>query len=77
MQDDKILKQILRRLDILISLQVEPSTESDKVPVANKIRRLAELGLTPTEIAGVLGKPLNYVTGTLSRQKKALKAKGG
>jgi hypothetical protein len=71
MQDDKTLAQILRRLDILIVLELQKSPGVKNVPIAGRIHRLAELGLTASEIASILGKPVNYITATLSRQKKA------
>ncbi len=78
MEDDNaVLNQILRRLDILISLEFEKPVESKSVSLAGKIKRMAELGLTVSEIASIVGKPGNYITATLSQQKKSAQMKGG
>lgn len=72
MEDNStVLNQILRRLDVLISIELEKPVESKTVPLAGKIKRMAELGLSVSEIASVIGKPTNYVTATLSQQKKS------
>ncbi len=39
--------------------------------VATKIRRLSEIGVPASDITGIVGKPMNYVTATLSQQKAA------
>ena len=60
--DLKFRQQLIRRLDILISLALE--TREDQ-SITTKIRHLAELGLTPSEIGNVLGKKANYVSAVL------------
>lgn len=78
MEDDNaVLNQILRRLDVLISLAFEKSVESNSISLAGKIKRMAEFGLTVSEIASVISKPANYVTATLSQQKKSAERKKG
>lgn len=76
MQDEKLLGQIVRRLDILISLQLDTSLGSEAVPVSSKIQRLSDLGLAASEIASIIGKPSNYVTAILSQKRKIKKKKG-
>lgn len=71
MEDTQILEQILKRLNILISLELLRMDESSAVTMSTRIRSLANLGLPPSEIAEIIGKPLNYVTATLSRKKKS------
>ena len=72
MEDNSaVLKQILRRLDILISLEFEKPVESKSIKLAGKIKRMTELGLSVSEISSVIGKPTNYITATLSQQKKS------
>jgi hypothetical protein len=75
MEHEKLLGQILRRLDILISLQLETSLGSDAVPISGKIQRLSALGLVASEIASIIGKPVNYVTAILSQKRKIKKKK--
>ncbi len=71
MEVDTILNPILRRLDVLILLELEKQVGLKAVPLSGKIKRLKELGLSDSEIASVIGKPANYVTATLSQQKKS------
>jgi hypothetical protein len=70
MDDDLFRAKLLRRLDTLIAVMLDASP-SESAPVAAKIKRLASAGLTPTEIGSILGKPANYVTASLSDQKKS------
>jgi hypothetical protein len=75
MDDELILKRLLRRLDILIMLQTEIAGEPAATRPASKIQRLLGLGLSASEIASILGKPINYVTATAYRHKKGGKRK--
>ena len=75
MEDGTLLKQIIRRLDILIALQIETMGGPEAARPATKIQRLSELGLSASEVASVIGKPINYITATLSRQKKLSRKK--
>ena len=70
MNGDKTFENaILRRLDILIALQLEAiSTEEEGA--SGKIGRLLSAGVAPAEVASIVGKPLNYVTAVNSRRKK-------
>lgn len=70
MEDVKLISKILRRLDILIILELEKSQVSTSTPIADKIFRLSNLGIAPAEIGDILGKPVNYITATLSRRNK-------
>ena len=76
MDEEKLLKQIVRRLDIIIALQTEGLAKDEVVIPAQKIKRLASVGLSPSEIATFIGKPTNYVTATLARKKKQRSGKG-
>ncbi len=75
MEDSTLLRQIIRRLGILIALQIEGLGGPEAARPATKIQRLSELGLSASEIASILGKPINYITATLSRQKKSSQKK--
>lgn len=68
MSETDLLQRILRRLEVLIALQLEPSGGDKPTRLAFKIRRLAELGVAPSEIASIVGKSTNYITATLSRK---------
>jgi len=63
--------EVVRRLNILISLTLDTIDGGGSMAVATKIRRLCELGVPASEITGIVGKPMNYVTATLSQQKAA------
>ena len=75
MDQETLLTNVVRRLDILIALQLEAAGGPEGQRPSAKIRRLSEVGLSPSEVAAVLGKPLNYVTATLSRKARAKKGK--
>ena len=75
MKDTQILERIQKRLNILITLQLAQLDPASVVPMAARIRWLADLGLPPSEIAEIVNKPLNYVTATLSQKKARRKGK--
>jgi hypothetical protein len=75
MDVEKYREAMLRRMDVLIALQLERPSETD-TSVASKVGALHELGLSPTEIAGIVRKPANYVTATLSNRARRKKGKG-
>ena len=77
MKEQKILEQIVRRLDTLISLELARPPGASKVPMASRIERLVELGLSTREIAEILNRPANYITATISQRKRKSGKKGG
>jgi hypothetical protein len=66
-------ESLVRRLDILISLVLEHSPAQTGFSMSEKIGKLADLGVAAADIARILGKPLNYVTATLSQRKSRKK----
>lgn len=76
MNDSDVFDRILKRLDVLVCLQLERTTDSSSVALAAQIKRLRNLGLAPAEIAAVLGKPTNQVTAALAKLKQGRKSKG-
>ena len=74
MENENTLQEILRRLDVLIALELTKCPDQD-VSMADRIQRLADIGLAPAQIASILSKSSNYVSATLSRRRKA-KRKG-
>ena len=76
MDEDALLKQVVRRLDILIALQLEAIGGAEAARPAAKIQRLIDMGIASSEVAAILGKSLNYVTATVSRKRKRSR-KGG
>lgn len=73
MDNETIFNQILRRLDILIILQLETLSRTESVPISSKILKLSEFGLSASEIANIIGKPINYVTAVISNKRKKRK----
>jgi hypothetical protein len=69
MEDTRLIEKIIQRLDVLILLELEKAGGPEGMRPATKIFRLSELGLMPAEISDILGKPINYITATLSRRK--------
>lgn len=70
MNNEKLVGQILRRLDILIFLQLEALSGKESVPISSKVLKLSEFGLRASEIANIIGKPANYVTAIISKKRK-------
>ena len=62
--------EVLKRLDVLITLLLEQKVDEKHLPMATKIRKLKALGLSASDIATILRKPLNYVTAMLSQGRK-------
>jgi hypothetical protein len=75
MTDISLLEQILRRLNLLVLLELDKVTPRSGTTISGKVHRLIGLGLQPAEVASVVGKPVNYVTAITSSAKKALKEK--
>ena len=74
---DEIGHAVLRRLDCLILLGLEQG-QAASWSMTEKVERLAAFGFSDTEIAGFLGKPLNYVTATRSQaRRRGVKRKTG
>lgn len=70
---EKLLRQLIERVDVLIKLQVlstfKESSQTDK------IMGLHSVGVAQANIASILGTKINVVTATVSRVTKAKKAK--
>ena len=57
------------RLNVLINLALEQRT--DETPsLASRIMRLAEMGVSSSDIADIVSKPSSYVAATLAQRKK-------
>lgn len=67
MNDDK-LEEISQKLDILIRLTAMNSLVGKNL--AEQIESLTSVGFTQSEVAKILNKPLNTITGTMSRLRK-------
>ena len=74
MEREQWAEEIIKRLNILIALNLDHGIESG-LSMAGKIAKLNELGVTTADIARILGKPANYITAHLSQRKKRRKGK--
>ena len=69
-EDHSSLDAILRRLNILIALQLDMRPEeAAATSIASRIHRLAELGIGPAEIGSILGKKANYVSAVMGNRR--------
>lgn len=71
MENKKLLESILKRLDVLIALQLR--TQSEDLSTTEGIQLLTRFGLEPTEIAEILNTTPNTVSVTRSRIKRRKK----
>lgn len=67
--DNKLIKQLIQRLDASLSLQMNPIKES--ATDQEKIKRLNDFGFSPTEIALIL----DSTGDKISKQLYAIKNK--
>jgi hypothetical protein len=66
---DRINEEIVKRLNVLISLTLEQLSSEKALSITKKIHKLADLNVSPADIAKILNKPLNYITAILSQRK--------
>ena len=69
MKDEQFQKDILQRLNVIIWLLLDAPSAEKQGSVASKVHKLSSFGLTPSEIAAVLGKPVNYITANLAAKR--------
>ena len=74
MQNEDALERIVRRLDVLIALQLELPVGDQTAPYSGRIRRLTGLGLTHAEIGRIVGRSAKYVSATVSNIRKSAQA---
>jgi hypothetical protein len=67
--------QVLKRLNLLISLFLEQADLKSGKTVAGKIHKLSDMGVSPPEIAQLVGKPLKYIWTNLGRKKVGKRSK--
>lgn len=65
---DEQFKQLTQKLDILIRLTAMNSVAGKSL--AEQVELLTSISFRPSEIAEVLGRPLNIITATLSNLKR-------
>jgi len=74
MNDDQ-LKEITRRLDIIIRvLSIQYAQEGNQI---EQVRKLLSVGMLPSEIARLLGKPANLITAYVSKINREKVRKNG
>lgn len=67
--DDKQLKEVTERLDMIIKIMSIGFTEEETSPI-EQIKKLLAVGMTPSQIGRLLGKPTNNITAYMARIKK-------
>jgi len=70
MNDTVIWEQILRRLNLLVMLELDKVSSGSGTTTTSKVQWLLGLGLQPAEVASIVGKPVNYVTAITSTAKR-------
>lgn len=76
---DEFQKQLLKRLDLLIRLELDRRLPEAPPSTTSIVHRLFDFGFSAGEIASIIGRPMNYVTALSSAKKaksKKLKNKG-
>jgi len=71
----KAEEEIIKRLNILIAVVLDQSPSGGSTSIAEKIRKLSDLGVTPAKVAEILNKPVNYITASLAQRKPRRKAR--
>ena len=70
--NEKQMKELTERLDIIIKLMVMRNIEED-IPIIAIIEKLNSVGIKPAQIGKLLDKPTNYITACISRINKKQK----
>lgn len=68
-------QSVVKRLNVMIALMLDQMNEGQGTSMAAKIVKLSVLGLAPSDIAEIIGKPINYVTATLAQRNSTKKGK--
>lgn len=72
MEESEFRDQVLRRMDVLIRLLLD-RPEVDAPGLSAQAQRLKGFGLSTGEIAGILGKPSNYISAVLPKESRKKK----
>jgi hypothetical protein len=67
---DDFQKQLLKRLDLIIRLQLDRGLAENPPSTTSVVHRLFDFGLSAGEVAAIIGRPMNYIT-AISSAKKA------
>ena len=79
MTEEDYRAAMIQRMDVLIPLLLDGMPAETESSNATRIERLTAIGLSQPAVAKVIGKPLDYVTATMSqrRQSAARRKKNG
>ena len=77
MEGEILLRSILRRLDVLVALELERPVGDDLPNVSTKVERLLPFGLTHAEMAQIVGKSAKNVGAVVSNLRKQAKQRKG
>jgi hypothetical protein len=70
MEDKEISQLLIKRINTLISIASEIALQNNSVSISDKVHYFLDNGLTPSEIAEILGKPTNYISVLTNRKRK-------
>lgn len=74
MTDEKVeMQSIDRKMSVIIALLLKIANNGGDTTLKDQIVELSALGMSSTEIAGVLGKKVNYISKELSTIKRKQK----
>lgn len=72
-KNTKLLEELIKRVNILIAVSLECVGGKEAISTADKIVKLANIGVSSPDIARIIGKQTNYVTAILSQKKSKRK----
>jgi hypothetical protein len=67
--DESQIREITDRLDIIIKIMSTRLVEEGSSPI-EQIKKLSSVGMSPSQIGKLLGKPTNIITAYMVRIKK-------
>jgi hypothetical protein len=77
MDDSKMSSDVIKRFNAIISLLLDLVGNTENISTTAKVQKLIDIGLTPAEVADILGKPTNYITAILATKRTRDVKKGG
>jgi hypothetical protein len=77
MCDSKMSSDVIKRFNAIISLLLDLVGNTENISTTAKVQKLIDTGLTPAEVADILGKSTNYITAILATKKTRGIKKGG
>jgi hypothetical protein len=70
MKDTEYKELLIKKFNILISLILDLS-EDKELSITEKVKKLSDYGLKPSEIGEILGKKANYISAVMNSFRKS------